>query len=46
MGKYQELPFGELVKFNHPTHQISFHTISALDTLQYVGSEAVNGNKK
>ena len=45
-GKISRAAFWELVKFNHPTHQISFHTISALDTLQYVGSEAVNGNKK
>ena len=44
-GKISRAAFWELVKFNHPTHQISFHTISALDTLQYVGSEAVNGNK-
>ena len=44
--KISRTAFWELVKFNHPTHQISFHTISALDTLQYVGSEAVNGNKK
>ena len=45
-GKISRTAFWELVKFNHPTHQISFHTISALDSLQYVGSEAVNGNKK
>lgn len=45
-GKISRTAFWELVKFNHPTHQISFHTISALDTLQYVGSEVVNGNKK
>ena len=45
-GKISRAAFWELVKLNHPTHQISFHTISALDTLQYVGSEAVNGNKK
>ena len=45
-GKISRAAFWELVKFNHPTHQISFHTVSALDTLQYVGSEAVNGNEK
>ena len=45
-GKISRAAFWELAKFNHPTHQISFHTISALDTLQYVGSEVVNGNKK
>ena len=45
-GKITRAAFWELAKFNHPTHQISFHTISALDTLEYVGSEAVYGNKK
>lgn len=44
--KISRVAFWELAKFNHPTHQISFHTISALDTLEYVGSEAVYGNKK
>lgn len=44
--KISRAAFWELVKFKHPTHQISFHTISALDTLEYVGSEAVYGNKK
>lgn len=38
--------FWELAKFNHPTHQISFHTISALDTLKYIGSEVVYDNKE
>ena len=45
-GKISRAAFWELAKFNHPTHQISFHTISALDTLEYIGSEAVYGNKK
>lgn len=27
-------------------HQISFHTISALDTLKFIGSEAAYGEKK
>lgn len=45
-GKISRTAFWELVKFNHPTHQISFHTISALDTLNFIGSEAVYGNKK
>ena len=38
--------FWELVRFKYPTHQISFHTISALDTLKFVGSEVVYGDKK
>lgn len=45
-GKISRAAFWELVKFSYPTHQISFHTISALDTLKFVGSEKVNGNKK
>lgn len=28
--------FWELAKFNHPTHQISFHTARALTTLKFV----------
>ena len=45
-GKISRAAFWELAKFNHPTHQISFHTISALDTLKFLGSEEVDGNKK
>lgn len=45
-GKISRAAFWELAKFNHPTHQISFHTISALDTITFVGSEEVYGRKK
>ena len=45
-GKISRAAFGELVKFNNPTNQISFNTISALDTLDFIGSEVVYGNKK
>lgn len=45
-GKISRAAFWELVKFKYPTHQISFHTISALDTLTYVGREVVYGDKK
>ena len=45
-GKISRAAFWELAKFKHPTHQISFHTISALDTLKLVGSEVVHGNEK
>ena len=45
-GKITRAAFWELAKFNHPTHQISCHTISALDTLTFMGSEEVYGNKK
>ena len=42
-GKISRAAFWELAKFRYPTNQISFHTISALDTLTFVGSEAVYG---
>ena len=45
-GKITRAAFWEFAKFNHPTHQISCHTISALDTLTFMGSEEVYGNKK
>ena len=38
-GKYSREQFWALAKFNPPTHQISFHTASALETLQFVGGE-------
>lgn len=45
-GKISRSAFWELAKFKYPTHQISFHTVSALDTLRYVESEVAYGNKK
>ena len=45
-GKISRAAFWELAKFKYPTHQISFHTVSALDTLRFIGSEVVYGNKK
>ena len=45
-GKTPRNVFWDFATFTHTTHQISFHTISALDALQYVGSEVVNGSKK
>lgn len=33
--------FWEYAKFKHPTHQISFHSIQALDCLQYERSEMI-----
>ena len=33
--------FWEYAKFKHPTHQISFHSIQALDCLQFEGSVAI-----
>lgn len=45
-GKISRAAFWELVKFKYPTHQISFHTISAFDTLHFAGSEVVYGSKE
>lgn len=45
-GRISRAAFWELVKFKYPTHQISFHTVSALDTLKYTGGERVYGDKK
>lgn len=44
--KISRAAFWELAKFNHPTHQISFHSISALNTLVFDGSEVVYGKQK
>lgn len=47
-GSRQIVEYPEIrkAKFKCPTHQISFHTVSALDTLKFIGSEVVYGNKK
>lgn len=42
-GKISRGAFWELAKFNHPTHQISFHTIAALQTIKFIGEERVDG---
>ena len=34
--------FWELAKFKHPTHQISFHSIQALECLKFERSEAIH----
>jgi len=34
--------FWEIAKFKHPTHQISFHTLRALNCLRFEGSEIVD----
>lgn len=41
-GEISRTVFWELVKFKHPTHQISFHTEKALSALQYEGSYTAN----
>lgn len=37
--KISRSAFWELAKFRHPAHQISFHTIAALQTLHFIGEE-------
>lgn len=38
-GKIDKEQFFVMVKFKHPTHQISFHTLKALECLSFVRSE-------
>ena len=41
-GEISRNIFWELAKFKYPTHQISFHTLKALDRLKFERSEIVN----
>ena len=41
-GDISRTAFWELAKFKHPTHQISFHTLKALDCLKFEGSEILD----
>ena len=45
-GKIPRNVFWEYAKFKHPTHQISFHILSALDCLTYKKSEVVYDRKR
>ena len=40
-GEISRAAFWELIKFRYPTHQISFHTAAALETLVYLGHEVI-----
>lgn len=40
-GNISREQFWVLAKFKHPTHQISFHTLSALNCLTFVKSEVI-----
>ena len=40
-GRISRAAFWELAKFKHPTHQISFHTLRAIDCLRYVRCDKV-----
>ena len=44
-GKISRAAFWELAKFKKPTHQISFHTVNALTTLQFVKGYEVSDEK-
>lgn len=41
-GSISRKQFWALVEFAIPTHQISFHTLRALDCLTFLGSEVLN----
>lgn len=41
-GEISREAFWQLAVFKHPTHQISFHSIRALNCLDYKGSEIIN----
>mgnify|MGYP004642741447 FL=1 len=38
-GDITKEAFFELAKFKYPTHQISFHSLQALDCLKFMGVE-------
>lgn len=38
LGQMNKEKFFDLMKFKYPTHQISFHTIKALDHLDFINS--------
>ena len=42
-GTVSRTAFWELIKFRHPTHQISFHTPRALQCLKNVSHEFITG---
>ena len=45
-GKIPRNVFWEYAKFKHPTHQISFHTLAALDCLKYQRSEVIYDSER
>lgn len=44
-GQISREAFWALAKFKHPTHQISFHTVSALHCLTFERSESIHDRK-
>ena len=45
-GRISRKQFWVLAEFKHPTHQMSFHTLSALDCLSFIKSEVVYDRKR
>ncbi len=45
-GTISRSAFWELAKFKHPSHQISFHTLQALETLTFLRSEKLHDGKR
>ena len=45
-GRITRKQFWALAEFKYPTHQISFHTLSALDCLTFIKSEVVYDRKR
>ena len=44
-GKISREAFWALAKFKHPTHQISFHTMKALETLTFLRERKIGDEK-
>lgn len=44
-GNISRKAFWELAKFKYPTHQISFHTVRALETLHFIKADVVREMK-
>ena len=40
-GEIDREQFWSLAKFKYPTHQISFHTLRAIECLKFIDSEVV-----
>lgn len=45
-GRINRKQFWVLAEFRYPTHQISFHTLSALNCLTFNRSEVINDRKR
>ena len=45
-NKISRAEFWESIKYQEVIDQISFHTVSALDTLNFIGSESITGIKE